>query len=571
MARFNRPGLAPAPLVTPVQTEQTSTVRTAQGGAGYVRNAESELFLLGATNLVGQKTFYEKATDRDDRYVALVHQLAAEPEGVAWLAGFLPWLRGVGNLRTAPLVAAVELAAAHRGKPDEDHLVRNTIAAVLQRADEPGEALGYWDLAYGGTPPRTLKAGVAMAVARLYTERAVLQYDTDGKAWRFGRVLDVCHPTRDDIAVQVLRTAEINGTQDQAYKIRQRADLFGHLGRRMRKRPSELPESLAMLRAHAELTAVPAADRDALLRAPDAAARFKAAGMGWQAAASWYGKELNSAFWEAMIPNMRLQALAMNLRNFDKVGISDESIDYVCAQLTDSEKVRKSRMLPMQFLSAYRAAGASLNWGRALSRALDHSLAGVPNFGGNTLILVDTSTSMDDKLSEHSDLKRWDAAVVFAAALARRCFESTVVSFSSSRYYSNEARGANTKVFPARTGEALVSAVERWKSDGYFLGGGTDTAMALQKHWRAGYDRVVVLTDEQAGESPVEISQSIPDKVLMVTMNLAGYQYGSAPAGTRHRVTIGGLNDAAFSVLAALDKRAKAQWPWEIVPGAAAV
>src|SRR6187551_3202150 len=108
MARFNRPGLAPAPLVTPVQTEQTSTVRTAQGGAGYVRNAESELFLLGATNLVGQKTFYEKATDRDDRYVALVHQLAAEPEGVAWLAGFLPWLRGVGNLRTAPLVAAVE-------------------------------------------------------------------------------------------------------------------------------------------------------------------------------------------------------------------------------------------------------------------------------------------------------------------------------------------------------------------------------------------------------------------------------------------------------------------------------
>jgi len=38
-----------------------------------VRDAESELFLLAVTNMVGEDTFYERADARDARFVELVH------------------------------------------------------------------------------------------------------------------------------------------------------------------------------------------------------------------------------------------------------------------------------------------------------------------------------------------------------------------------------------------------------------------------------------------------------------------------------------------------------------------
>ena len=45
--------------------------------SAFVRDAESDLFLLAATNMVGEDTFYERAADRDARFVALVHQVTA--------------------------------------------------------------------------------------------------------------------------------------------------------------------------------------------------------------------------------------------------------------------------------------------------------------------------------------------------------------------------------------------------------------------------------------------------------------------------------------------------------------
>ena len=47
-------------LTAPVRTVDVRT-RTYEGGAAYLRDAESELFLLAATNMVGEDTFYERA------------------------------------------------------------------------------------------------------------------------------------------------------------------------------------------------------------------------------------------------------------------------------------------------------------------------------------------------------------------------------------------------------------------------------------------------------------------------------------------------------------------------------
>ncbi|GAA3957596.1 TROVE domain-containing protein [Actinomadura viridis] len=533
MAKFNKAGARTA-VSTPVKTETVASGRTHEGAPGYGRDIKSELFLLGISNMVGEDTFYEKGQQRDQRFADLV--VAAGREDPEWTAGFLRWLRSEGNMRSAPLVAAAELV---RAKP-EGMRTRKVVDSVLQRADEPSEILAYWLSRYGKPIPIALKRGVADAVVRLYDERSLLKYDSADRAVRFGDVVDLTQPA--------YHRSEIRGTW--------RYDLLGHALDRRHGRDKPLPESLRLLRARALLMALPVGERRSVLSDP---ARLKAAGMTWEALAGWLQGPMDAAAWEAIIPSMGYMALLRNLRNFDEAGVSDEAAERVASRLADPEHVARSRQLPMRFLSAYRAA-PSLRWAHPLDKALTASIGNVPSLRGRTLVLVDTSSSMDAGFSKDGTLMRWDAAALFGVALAQRCESADVVSFSSTaRYWADPAAGARTKVFPLKRGESLLRSLDRWKGDGFFLGGGTETASAVRKHL-AGHDRVVILTDEQA--SGGDVDAVVPERTPLVTFNLAGYQRGHAPSGTGLRVTIGGLSDAGFRVLPLLEAGRSADWPW---------
>lgn len=565
MSRFNKVLAQPAPLVGTIQSERTPSALSALGGVGYLRDNRSELLLLGATNMVGQEAHHEDAVSRDARYAHLVQLVAQEDGGLEWLAEFFGWLRTKANMRTASYVGAAHLVAARRGMSDEHGYVRRAVANSLGRADEPGELAAFWKSTYGGQLPRPLKRGIAMAVVRLYTERSVLAWDTASKAFRFARVLDLTHPTRQEIEDHYNRLAD-NGHRPVrvSQRINETSALFGYLGHRMRGEEAEIPASLTILRAHEEVMAIPQENRAQALQ-EQRSQLFVKAGMKWRSAASWYGQALDATFWNAVIPTMSVQELLMNLRNFEQAGIAPGDVDFVCSLLEDEVRIKQSRVLPMQVLSAYRAvAGLSDNYGRALNRALEHSLANVPALDGNTLILVDTSASMNDRLSEKGELLRWDAAVIFAAALAQRAEKATIASFSSARQYWGDARGAKTAVFPTVAGETLLKTIDRWKRDGFNLGGGTDTALALRALYTSAFTRVVIITDEQEGEDPVEIDQSIPQSIPLTTLNLAGYRTGHAPSGTKNRVAIGGFNDAAFAALATVDQMQRGRWPWQV-------
>ncbi|MFC8916141.1 hypothetical protein ACFT5C_10260 [Streptomyces sp. NPDC057116] len=196
MARFNirRAATAAGRAVSPVRS--TAPTTTHQGGAGVLRDPRSELFLLAVANFVTQTTFYESGGARDDRFTALVRELAVEdPE---WTAGLLRWLRGEGNMRTASIVGAAEYVKARlEASATEGPTGRQVVASVLQRADEPGELLGYWTSRYGRNVPKPVKRGVADAVRRLYTARSLLKYDTAGKDYRFGDILNLVHASPD--------------------------------------------------------------------------------------------------------------------------------------------------------------------------------------------------------------------------------------------------------------------------------------------------------------------------------------------------------------------------------------
>src|SRR5262249_3842723 len=208
----------------------------------------------------------------------------------------------------------------------------------------------------------------------------------------------------------------------------------------------------------------------------------------------------------------------------------------------------------------YRAA-PSLRWAHPLEQALGVCLHNVPALSGRTLILVDTSTSMRAGFSKDGTLLRWDAAVLFGAALANRSAAADLVSFSSTAYYVNEPYGANTKLFNTRRGESLLRTLERWDNHGFFLGGGTDTAAALRRHF-AGHDRVVIVTDEQATRDDAEVSASGAANVPLYTWNLAGYRHGHTP-GAPNRHTCGGLTDAGFRMIPLIESGRNGSWPWD--------
>ncbi|MGW4488383.1 TROVE domain-containing protein [Amycolatopsis sp. NPDC004368] len=531
MSKFNTTSARPAGH-SPVFSERTPSGHTHEGGAGYARDTKSELFLLAVTNMVGEHTFYESAEQRDTRYAELVRAATlADPD---WTARFLAWLRGEANMRTAALVGAAEFAAARRDA-GLDGMSRQVIDSVLQRADEPGEMLAYWTSLYGKNVPKPVKRGVADAVKRLYNERSYLKWDSDARGFRFADVVELTHPdTRLD-------------WQDA---------LFQHI-LDVRFHPDrEIPAELETLGLRTELLAWPVEKRRKLFTTgnlDDARSRLRQGGMTWEALAGWLQCPLTAAAWESVIPSMGYMALLRNLRNFDQAGVSDEVAQAVAAKLADREQVARSRQLPMRFLSAYRAA-PSLRWAWALEQAITLSLANIPTLTGRTLILVDTSGSMNSGFSKDGTLMRWDAAAVFGIALGARCEQADVVSFSNG-YYG----GTGTKVFGLRPGESLLRSVERWKNGGYFIGGGTDTVGAVKQHLR-GHDRVVILTDEQATYG--DVGHTVPANTPLYTWNLAGYKLGHSSSGGRNRHIFGGLTDQAFRMIPLLEAGQNAAWPF---------
>ncbi|MER7055812.1 MULTISPECIES: TROVE domain-containing protein [unclassified Streptomyces] len=525
MARFNTKAAKARP--TSRVTSTGRVLRTYEGGRGHERDARSELFLLSVANFVSQQTFYETGAARDDRFAALVRELAVTDP--SWTAGLLGWLRGEGNLRTASVVGAAEYVKARLDAGATDGPTnRQVVASVLQRPDEPGELLAYWTSTYGRAVPKPVKRGVADAVRRLYHGKSLLKYDTAAKGYRFGDILNLVHAAPDP---------------DKPWQ----GELFEYaLDRRHNPDTAVPPASNRVLTAHRELMALPVDRRRAVVTAPDAAERLAAAGMTWETLAGWLQGPMDRAAWEAVIPSMGAMALTRNLRNFDEAGVSDEVAARVAARISDPAQVARSRQFPFRYLAAYRHA-PSLRWAYPLEQALGHSLANVPALPGRTLVLVDRSGSMFySRMSDRSELNRADAAAVFGTALALRAADADLVEF-----------GTSSDRVKYRKGESVLKVLERFGDLG-----GTDTTEAVRRHYRK-HDRVLIVTDEQYAHSRHgDPTEQVPKHVPVYTWNLAGHRAGHGPSGKACRHTFGGLTDAAFRMVPLLEAARDADWPW---------
>lgn len=527
MAKYNR-GVSVSPVAKPavgvIGTKKSGArVTTGEGHEGYERKDKSALFLLAAASLGGEDKFYESGAASTQRLVQLVRNVAVKDS--AWTAQFLSWLRSEGNIRTASVVGAVEAADAmvKAGIPGGRQILRS----VLQRADEPGEAMAYWLATRGRAKvmPKAIKRGLADAATRLYNEFSFLKYDQSQAAVRVGDVIEMVHPEPSP------------GWQ---------ADLFRYAIERRHGRDTEPSETLVMIRAQRELRRR-FEENPASILDPDV---LKAAGMTWEDALSLAGQAKidKSKIWKSILPSMGYMALIRNLRNLDEARVSDASVAASIARIQDPDQVARSRQLPYRFYSAYKNA-PSLRWGHALDVALNLSLKNIPSLGGRTLVLIDTSGSMSwTRISGKSERTCEEIAAIFGIALGLKG-EADIYGWADSPW-----------LFQPK-GESVLRNVETFMAQNGKTGSGTNLTAAIKGSYVPGkYSRMVVISDMQVLPYGKGL---IPTDIPCHFFNLAGYQ--AAAVRTQGLIyELGGLTDHTFRMIPMLEAASEnGKWPWE--------
>jgi hypothetical protein len=548
MAKFNTSGVkAPGPR-SPMTT--TSTTTNHAGGAGFTRDVRSELYLTAVTNMVGEDTFYETGDKRDDRYAALVRQVAvSDPD---WLYRFIGWLRNKANMRSASVVAAAEAVHARLEAGLTDQVLttpdnmpignKHFIPQAMARADEPGEFLAYWTAMYGrGTTlglPKPVKRGLELAVQNLFNEYAYAKYGQAGDGYGLARVVDLVHAKP---------------------KAPWQGELFEHALNELHKRDKPIPEHLYMLQERAKFLAMPQAERKAFLERPGATEVLSQAGLTWEAVSGWLGGPLTASFWESLIPTMGYMALLRNLRNFEKAGISRDARKAVQGRLADPAQVAKSRQFPFRFLSAYRAVEGDW-WNEALSDALDASVGNLPKFKGRTLVLVDTSGSMRSPISQKSSVSHVDIGGLFGVALAKAGMDVDLYGFADGVFQHDLPKGGS-----------ILKGIQSFDRKIGSVGHGTETVKSLKAAWN-GHDRVILISDMQAfadygsygwgsRRETGKVTSAVPAEVVMYGLNPSGYRSTALDLSKPNRYEIGGFSDQVFRMMALIEA-GNADWPF---------
>lgn len=492
-------------------TEETGY--THEGASGFSKDARTELFTLAVTSITNEQHFYETADSRDSRLRSLVRQLAADdPEFIVKL---VPWLRNTANMRSAPLVIAAEYAIASGSKR------RQVIDSAMVRADEPGEFIGYYKTVTGRrTLPAGIQRGVADAVQRLYTEHAALKYDSARNAIRMSDVIEMTHPKPQ---------AEWQGVLYE-WLLDKR-----HNPTDVRANVAQLP----MVQARQRIEAINPDKRREML--PTMQPLFDAAGVTWEYISGWLPGGMDAEAWEAVISRMGYMALLRNLRNFDDAEIADGTRHHVEGVLQNPERVAKSRQFPYRFWSAYKHLH-SLDWGPVLEKALEHSTQNIPGLEGTTLVMVDTSASMNATVSAKSKVTLAEIGALFGAALYQRDPKSArIVAWATD----------SEDVTPGRRG-SILRQVEKIVDTN--VGYGTYLSKAISKHYQ-GEDRIVVFTDLQTHDGGAR------DRAQFVHyFDLGGYQVSPDRVGNGRTFMYGGFTDATFRQMHLHELTGRSDW-----------
>ena len=237
--------------------------------------------------------------------------------------------------------------------------------------------------------------------------------------------------------------------------------------------------------------------------------------------------------WTRLLSENRLGSLALlrNIRNMKAAGVETSLVRNAIA------KANVSRILPFQILAS---AKTNPDYEDALEPKLFESIKEFDRIPGNTLILVDTSGSMRDRLSEKSDMTRCDAAGAVAAIFREVCENVAIYKFD------NIAHSV-----PPRRGFALI---DKFKPDGGTnVYGSTRDAVNMEKSKGFEPDRIVVFTDEQDNYYDVNNAAVFAPHGYIV--NVGTYEKGVLYQTASKWVHISGWSDGVVKFITENEKK----------------
>lgn len=474
-----------------------------EGAEAYKLSPEWRLYVATVTSALGDK-FYETASDR----LQTLQRLIAEADSL-FVAQLAVYTREKMNLRSIPLVLAVELAKVHRG----DSTVSKMVSGIVQRADEITELLAYYQLANERTSIKKLnklskqiQIGLQDAFNK-FDEYQFAKYNRDAEI-KLRDALFLVHPKAKDTEQQALFNKIVNNELQTPYTWETELSALGQ-----QKFTDE--------------------------GAKEAAFRAK---------------------WEELIDSQKLgyMALMRNLRNILEAKVSKEHVIRVCDMLSDANTVKRSKQLPFRFLAAYREMSKvkSAYAGRvmeALEKAVIVSAKNIKGFDSETSVLLacDVSGSMQQPISPKSKILAYDIGLMLAMLIKSRCDNAITGMFGDTWKVINVPRKgvlANVDTFYRREGEVGYS------TNGYLV-----IEDLLKTRERV--DKVMLFTDCQLWNSSNDkkiadlwnrYKQISPNSKLYL-FDLAGY--GSTPLDIRNNDVhlIGGWSDKIFDILSAID------------------
>lgn len=493
-----------------VFTKSKQVIKNHTNAKAYKMAPEMELYSAVVTTSL-EKTTYENETSRFNRIRKLVRK--CDPVFVAKLAVYA---RTKMNLRSIPIVLAVELGKIHKG----DNLVSKTIYNIIQRADEITEVLAYYQIANKreGTKKlnrlsKQVQKGIAASFAK-FDEYQFAKYNRKSEV-TLKDALFLTHPkatteneqllfnkiVQDDLAIPYTWEVELSKVGQQKFA-------------------SE-------------------AERNAAV----------------------------TSTWETLIDSNKLgyMALMRNLRNILQAEVSPVHIKKVANYLSNETAVLRSKQLPIRFLSAYKElqlvhSEYSGYLMEAIEEAAKISAQNIQGFDIDTKVLIacDVSGSMFKSISAKSKIMCYDIGLLLAMLLQNRSKNTITGIFGDSWMTYNlpkdgilrnviDLKRIEGKVGYSTNGYKVIEELNRTKKvmDKVFFF--TDLQL-----WNSNYN------DKHIQKEWLSYKRNIAPNAKLYLFDLAGY--GQAPLQLEKNdvYLIAGWSDKVFEVMTALENGKKA-------------
>jgi len=143
--------------------------------------------------------------------------------------------------------------------------------------------------------------------------------------------------------------------------------------------------------------------------------------------------------WRQLGYGMTWTQAKMSLNTLLRHGALEDTalVDHLAKLLVDPEKIKSSRQFPYSMMTGYNYLDPNVpaKLKNALQKALELSIANVPQLPGRVLVAVDISGSMGGLVSDKGATRCWDVAGLFAAAVLRKNPDAKITAFSETLFH----------------------------------------------------------------------------------------------------------------------------------------